>query len=144
MKAYEQYHRELYQFGVNRWPNLKSPLETQRDYHLARIKLRDRQFHFLRKNHPERLTTDLTIHDLVHFEWSSEFDTELVQERPAMEQLIEQVNELARENESNSRWPEIRERFQNLETDSKYHQIQSRYQTRLSELDEALQSASFN
>lgn len=142
VESFRRYQNDLYQFGADRWPKYEPVLKTQRDYQRARIKLRDRQFQFLMDRYPDQLPTNWTVHDLIHFEWNPNYDTELFDRFPETRDLSERVSRLREQSNRDDQWPELRERFRALPSDSEYHSIKNQYQQRLEQLARAFRNRS--
>lgn len=135
---YMQYQEHLYQFGAERWPEYEPVLKAQLEYERANLKLRSMKFQYLQKQEPTRLKEATTVQELVHFPWTKADTTKLKKGNPEAKEFIEKVRKRKDAHFNHPKWPELRERFKNLPSGSRYHQIREEFQQNLRELGQKM------
>jgi hypothetical protein len=129
------FQNELYQFIVSADPNLKEVTSISRDLQIAYTQRSDMRYHYLCKNHPDRIHPK-THKDILNFEWTEDDEKILLSSSNEYANKIKKVNALKAKNQGHPDWPRAREVFKNkIENSNRYQQLMDELLKVMQEID---------
>jgi len=131
------------QFDVSRlvaqqWPELAGVANLQRDQKFAALELRNMEFHYLLEHEPSRIVIDGGLSAFTEFDWTEEDTDSLRAAKPVFTKLEKWVDLNAERLAEHPNLALARERLFSLQRDEYYVSMVERFQTRLDDLERAL------
>jgi len=121
-------------------PDLGALAALSRDLQIALAKARHTNLDYLIREDLPRLVSASGLIRFLNFDWQPEDEAALQAEDETYVALLDQIKVLGEESNANETWPELRERFINIQEGKDFQKILERFNDRQAKTEKRLEN----